>query len=172
MPIARAAGIPLFAKRMPASDHQHQKPVCYKIVRFMSDPAVGVAALDWQVGPLPPVLVGRTDGVPFSVEDFFLLDDFEMAMLDHGPRRVTPEDLSSFIDARLLRKPGLGTSPLVLSNKFPRGMHVYPTDLTSDRCLNFVCGHVAGRYEQGRVGVIFPPPHGLKAVNPGNLVRA
>lgn len=66
-PIAHAAGIPLYVKRLPIPGVKSGK---YIIVRMMSEPAVGVAPMDWQYGGAcsiaPPVLVVRSDKIPFT----------------------------------------------------------------------------------------------------------
>ena len=48
-------------------------------------------------------------------------------------------------------------------------MRVTPTGLKTT-ALNGVAGAVNGRYENGRVGVTFPEPFGVKALKPENLV--
>lgn len=101
VPVARCAGIPLVVKRQPhpSSPVKLKSGQRHVIVRVMSDPDIGIADIPWQYGgafgPAPPVLAGRSDGVPFSVEEWNLMDDFEMAMLDtsDGPRRVTRKAL-------------------------------------------------------------------------------
>ena len=47
-PIAHAAGIPLYVKRL--FDQPRVKSNHYIIVRMMSDPAVGIAPINWQYG--------------------------------------------------------------------------------------------------------------------------
>ena len=43
-------------------------------------------------------------------------------------------------------------------------------NLKADAALNGTLGTVTGQYENGRVGVNFAGPHGVKAVRPDNLV--
>ena len=77
-PIAHAAGIPVYVKRL--FNEPRVKSKRYKIVRIMSDPKIGLAANDWQYGglfgPAPTVLMGRMDGIDFSLNDWAVLDDF------------------------------------------------------------------------------------------------
>ena len=91
-PIAVAAGIPVRVRRKPPTGQHFNN---FRICRIMSDPKIGLAPVSWQYGgtsgPAPPVLMFRTDGVPFTSDDFEALDDFEMVMLDGGPRIVTRE---------------------------------------------------------------------------------
>lgn len=62
-PIAHAAGIPLYVKRL--FNQPRTKSNNYIIVRMMSDPLKGIAPLDWQYGgqfePAPSVLMARND---------------------------------------------------------------------------------------------------------------
>ena len=70
IPIAQAAGIPLFVKRESGAPRHSQR---YRIVRMMTDPRIGVAPMEWQYGgmlpPAPSCLVARSDGNPFFMED-------------------------------------------------------------------------------------------------------
>ena len=52
------------------------------------------------MSPAPVVLVARSDSVQFNIEDWYILDDFEIAMLDDGPRNVTRKDFIQFVKAR------------------------------------------------------------------------
>jgi len=64
-PIAHAAGIPLYVKRL--LDEPRKKSNKYIIVRMMSEPSEGIAPMDWQYGgmlpPAPTVLVARSDSI-------------------------------------------------------------------------------------------------------------
>ena len=52
------------------------------------------------MSPAPVVLVARSDSVQFNIEDWYILDDFEIAMLDDGPRKVTRKDFIQIVKAR------------------------------------------------------------------------
>lgn len=84
----------------------------YWIVRMMSVPKIGLAPMDWQYGgmngPAPPVVVARTDGVPFTKTDWCRLDEFETHMLDNGPRKITRDDLLDYFCAYKLTDKDLG----------------------------------------------------------------
>ena len=73
----------------------------------MSDPKIGLAKQDWQYGgllpPAPTVLMGRMDQIDFQMDDWALLDDFEMEMLDEGPREVTPRDFTNYVKNNYLK---------------------------------------------------------------------
>lgn len=76
--------------------------------------------MDWKYGgmlePAPPVLVARNDGIAFNVNDWAVLDDFEMKMLDNGPRSVTRKDFIKFVN----KKYKLNTSNIVLEALYPK----------------------------------------------------
>ena len=55
--------------------------------------------------------------------------------------------------------------------RVPEGLFVMPLGLTKAVELNGTLGVVTGRYVNGRVGVKFPKPHGVKFVRPEFLVR-
>lgn len=170
-PTAQAVGIPLVVKRVPGPGVPSD---CHLCVRFMTDPKRGMAPLDWQYGGClphaPPVLAARTDGVPFSSNGWRALDDFIMDTFDEGPRQVDHETFLRF----LRRENGKAFEPFddvsrSLHLRFPEGMPVKPMGLKKAAELNNVEGTVAGRYENGRVGVSFPGQVGVKALQPQSL---
>ena len=67
---------------------------------MMSDPAEGLAPIDWQYGgmlePAPSVLVARSDSIEFNKNDWAVLDDFEMEMLDDRPRDLKRKGFIQF----------------------------------------------------------------------------
>lgn len=88
---------------------------------MMSEPQDGVAPLDWQYGgqfePAPSVLVARNDSIQFNIKDWEILDDFEMAMLDDGPRNVRKNDFINFVKTGYEDK----HCNIVLEVLFPKG---------------------------------------------------
>ena len=177
VPIACAVGLPIIVRREQPTGDRYKR---YAIVRMMSDPDVGVAHREWQYGgacgPAPPVVAARKDGLPLTVDEWMLLDDFEMAMLDPGPRRVLRKDLARFIadamgGALRCGRPAHAFLDVVqaLDVRYPKGARVRTRGLQT-RALEGAVGVVEGRYERGRVGVLFPEPFGLKAVRPRNLL--
>lgn len=169
-PIAYAAGIPLVVKREP--QELAVRDSNYVIVRMMSDPSIGVAPTSWQYGglfgPAPPVLVARTDRVPFTIQDWSILDDFEMLMRDDGPRSVRRKDFVDFVNFRYKRDIQDGCN-IVLEVLFPRGLVVSATGLNNDLTLNGMVGSVTGEYSNGRVGVRFDGLERTFAIRPRNL---
>ena len=162
-PVAEALEIPLVVKRERGPGEE-----CFIQLasRFMSNPysVLHLAPMDWQyggaLGPAPPVVAARTDGIPFTKAGWAELDKFICNELGEGPfgslRRPFSfrdlPDLSRFLGVR-----------------FPEGVFVMPLGFTCLVELNGILGAVTGRYENGRVGVSFPEPHGVKAVRPENL---
>ncbi|CAE8690833.1 unnamed protein product [Polarella glacialis] len=166
-PTAQAAGIPLFVKRdaFPGPESS-----LYLSVRLMTEPRSGFAPMDWQyggiMGPAPAVVAARTDGVPFTPAGWEVLDNFIDAMFSDGPRLVNREDMLRFLSEAQLALADVSES---LALQYPKNAQVIPKGLTV-AALNGVVGTVTGRYENGRVGVHFREPFGLKALRPDNLV--
>ena len=98
-PIALAAGIHIFVKRQKVNK-------AFIIVRMMSELNTALAPMSWQYGgingPAPPVLVARKDGIPFSCDDYWILDEFSCRMFDDGPREVTRKDFMDFAKEKTL----------------------------------------------------------------------
>ena len=153
-PIAHAAGIPLYVKRLPIPGVKSDN---YIIVRMMSEPAVGLAPMDWQYGArgiAPPVLVVRSDQVPFTELDWEVLDDFEIAMLDDGPRSVNRFDFLDFAELYDSHDPS-SKAIIMLEALYPKGKLVKAINLVARSDLNGCIGRIVGRYKNGRVGVKF-----------------
>ena len=157
VPIAAAAGIPLVVKKIaPTGPFKVKSPEHpYRIVRIMSDPRLGLAAEPWQdwFSPLPPVLMCRTDGVPFSDDDFYALDIFEINMLDDGPRNVTRDDFIEFAEGYGQEGIEGSDATIILEAVFPQGTKVKIQGLKNRKELNGRFAEVNGKYINGRVGV-------------------
>lgn len=138
------------------------------------------------MGPAPVVALGRLDGLPFTHDCFYLLDDFEMRMLDEGPRYVGPRDFDEFISEVGPRdfdefisetdhqehEEGYEheRATIGLAWKFPPNCMVMARGLKSNTDLNGQLGKVIGKYQQGRVGVQFRS--GIKAlIKPQNIQK-
>lgn len=165
-PAAHAVGVPLAVKRESAAGVRSDMHLC---VRLMTDPRMGLAPPDWQyggcLGDAPPVIAARTDGIPFTTEGWALLDDFICNELDDGPCRPNRATFLKF-----LRGNAVADLSRSLPLRFPAGSSVKPSGLRNAADLNGIVGLVAGRYENGRVGVRFPDPHGVKALKPECLL--
>lgn len=156
VPIAKAVGIPLVARRLPRE--ANAKPSKHnKICRFMSIPSLGIAPMEWQYGgqlaAAPPVHLFRTDGIPFTTEDWDLLDEFEMAMLDGGPMDVEPIHFVNYIESRCFNSEVSFT--LVLEKRYPVHSQYYAINLVNAKHLNGQLGTVVS-FENGRIGLKFP----------------
>lgn len=177
-PVGRAAGVPLVVKRAPADDST-EGLTFFLCSRLMTVPETGAAHADWQygcaLGPAPPVWVARTDGLAFCRAEWCLFDDFVTSWFEEGPRRVARLDFSGFIKncmsfALENHHPAHYFLDVVdaLDVRYPQGVRVKAVGLkTTD--LNGAVGEVTGRYENGRVGVLFPDPFGVKALRPQSL---
>ena len=149
-PIAHAAGIPLYVKRI--LNAKKIKSDFYWIVRMMSQPSIGLAPNDWQyggaLGPAPPVLVVRSDSIQFGINDWSILDDFEVAMLDDGPRKVTRKDFIQFAKCQHFSE-----ANIVLEVNYPKGTKCLIDGLTQKAELNGKIGTCNGSYKNHRIGV-------------------
>ncbi|CAK4490762.1 unnamed protein product [Aphanomyces euteiches] len=164
-PIAAATGIPLVVKKLQGKG---TKSNVYIISRMMSEPLIGLARREWSYGGMhgvaPQVLAARRDNVAFEPSDWYALDDFEMEMLDDGPRRVTRDDFVRW--AKSYFKPD---SRIVMEAKFPEGQAVRVHGLVSNQDLNGRNGSATGQYASGRVGVNLEGRNAPVAIRPNNL---
>jgi hypothetical protein len=112
---------------------------------------------------VPPVLVARSDGIPFTKEDWDVLDEFEMKMLDNGPREVTRQDFLNFA------KQHSSNANLILETSFPKGQRVRMVKLKKNSALNDKTGQTTGQYGNGRVVIKVDGLDEVVAVKPVNL---
>lgn len=182
-PIAWALGIPLMVKRLPGWLSQQESTGMELIVRMMGDPDSGLAPFDWQYGwingPAPPVLLERSDEHEFTTDEWCILDDFICGYYSECPsRRVNRKDFTSFVKgcaslAHINHQRANGFLDVWehLELRYPEGSHVKATGLSSEagRLLNGKIGVINGRYEYGRIGILFPEPFGVKALKPRNI---
>ena len=166
-PVAHAVGIPLLVKREPAPGVPSNRHLC---VRFMTDPLIGLAPLDWQyggcLGDAPPVVAARSDGIPFTTRGYAALDEFMCDKLREGPKQVTRGMLMRFLGG----DQGCIDLSKSLHLRFPPGTSVKLFGLRNAVELSGVIGSVVDRYQYGRVGVKLPDPHGTKALKPECLL--
>ena len=176
-PTAHAAGVPLVVKREPPPPGA-QRDSLYVAVRLMTDPRTGLAPPEWQPCPVPPVVAARTDGVPFTDEEWEVLDDFIDRTFDNGPAVVTRKTFVEFVRREMAcklanDKPAHAFLDVVqaLPVRYPKGARVKANGLRAKPELNGVVGEVTGDYKDGRVGVRFPEPFGTKplALRPENI---
>ena len=183
-PVAWALGIPVMVKRLPMRRNEECKPGDRElIVRFMKNPDSGLAEMDWQygglLGPAPPVLIDRSDEQEFTTDDWHLLNDFICNYYNEYPsRRANRNDFISFVknhmSTALINHKRANAFLDVwehLELRYPKGSRVKAAGLSSEagRPLNGKIGVVNGRYENGRVGILFSKPFGVKALQPRNI---
>lgn len=108
---------------------------------------------------LTHVLVARSDAIPFALEDWKVLDEFEMKMLDDGPRQVTRKDFVVFANQYSTY------ANLILQTLFPKGKRAGIVNIA----LNDKLGKITGQYGNGRVGTKVDGLDVAVGVKPGNL---
>eukprot|EP00930_Biecheleria_cincta_P021889 TRINITY_DN1608_c1_g1_i2.p1 TRINITY_DN1608_c1_g1~~TRINITY_DN1608_c1_g1_i2.p1 ORF type:complete len:234 (+),score=31.02 TRINITY_DN1608_c1_g1_i2:428-1129(+) len=171
-PWALAVDIPLVVKREAPSGEKHD---FYRISKFMTDPKVGIAHFGWQYGgvlhPAPPVVIARTDGMPFGCSDFTALEDFMDSYTDeYGDEAIMKAPTRLDFCRFLADECDCDRSfTCFLDLRFPKDVLVQARNLQAQH-MNGLIGIVTGEYRGDRVGVLFPPPHGLKSVKPQNLM--
>ncbi|CAE8680267.1 unnamed protein product [Polarella glacialis] len=127
-PTAQAAGIPLVVRRdaFPGPESS-----LYLSVRFMTEPRLGFAPMDWQyggiMGPAPAVVAARTDGVPFTPAGWEVLDDFIVAVFSGRSRLVNRGDMLRFLSEAQLALADVSES---LALRYPKNAQVIPKGLT------------------------------------------
>lgn len=149
------------------------------IVRFMGDPDDGMAPPEWQyggrMGPAPPCVLARRDGVPFSKADWEAIDEYRTVVMeeageaDDGRDEVTKRMLTPHAFRKYLEENSAEFPSAVLSLRFPMGSTVVPAGLSVTE-LNGREGVVA-QFGRDRVGVRFPdlPERGVTALRPERL---
>mmetsp|Transcript_48618 Transcript_48618/g.157092 ORF Transcript_48618/g.157092 Transcript_48618/m.157092 type:complete len:342 (-) Transcript_48618:96-1121(-) len=182
VPVPSMLGVPLVYKIMSGTGGDDSHIRSNIIVRFMSDPMDGFAPPEWQYGgqrgPAPPVVLVRKDKVPFSVQDWSVLEEF---MGDWRDQCCEAEENRSAVSEQILQPGSLRdfvreqrefrpTSFLDL--QFPLGSIVIAEGLSIHE-LNGKEGEVA-QFGRERVGVRFPGRDEPVALKPERLrmVRA
>ena len=116
----------------------------------MSNPysVLHLAPMDWQyggaLGPAPPVVAARSDGIPFAKDGWAKLDEFICDELGERPHISLRRPFS------FRNLPDLSKS---LGVRVPGGLFVMPSGLTAAVELNGTLGAVTGRYVR-EVGVL------------------
>jgi len=171
-------GVPILYKKMPGTGGDDSHIRSNIIVRFMADPDDGFAPAEWQyggrMGPAPPVVLARRDGVPFSTQDWEAMQEFmdnwqdecadaEDDRLSVSQSILTPERFKTFVRGQQQE----ARPSAFLSLRFPVGAGVVAEGLTSAQELNGKEGKVA-QYSRERVGVRYPD-RGVIALRPERL---
>lgn len=163
VPVPTKLGIPLLYKKQSGTGGDDSSIRMNLIVRFMSDPLDGLAPSDWQyggaLGPAPPVVLARKDELPFSKQDYLLIDDFMMSWLEFmsdieddrynsSDKYLQPEALKEYV----LRQDSVHPDAC-LDVRFPLSSTVMAQGLQKDE-LNNKEGIVV-KYSRNRIGVSF-----------------
>lgn len=101
-PTGQALGLPLVVKLLPRSPDDDRFGDMYVGVRFMTDPRLGLAPESWQyggeLGPMPALLVARTDGAPFTARHWAVLDEYMDSRYDDDDRPgVSRRDFERYV---------------------------------------------------------------------------
>jgi len=176
VPVPSELGIPLVYKLMSGTGGDDSHIRNNAIVRFMADPADGMAPAEWQyggrMGPAPPVVLARRDKLPFSQQDWRSLDEYmaewreEFIEADEERGAVGEKWLSKDAYTAYVRANREMAPSAMLSLQFPLDSTVVPSGLTAAE-LNGREGIVA-RYNRDRVGVQFPD-RAVTALRPERL---
>lgn len=192
VPIALLLGVPLMFKRLVEipTEGEGAEELRYEtkmyVYKLMTTPGLGLP-LTWNQNgagtKLPPVLVARSDGVPFTQDDWACLVEFH-EWLDEN--YVDKEHLYYTNKAEFKKWVGIWTRGACLKkdsncyafaeinpcfeSRFPIGLEVRAVGLAAKPELNGRKGTVQ-KYDEAklRVGVEFAPPFGLLAIKHSNL---
>jgi len=193
-PLLADCGYPLMLKREPQTDGaalSHDLDALATKMHALKLMTSHISGLDplWQVGgeeALPPILAARADGVPFLPNEWkrmrqFFDDVYPVpdVMLEAGtvPHPDACRDMEAFEKALrrwcepvARRRAAKQPKPTTLAERYPVGSRVEAQDLKKVE-LNSLVG-VVRQYDEskGRVGVEFPPPHGLLSLRTKNLI--
>lgn len=182
VPIPALLGVPVALKKMSGTGGDDSHIRSNIIVRFMGDPDDGMAPSEWQyggrMGPAPPVVLARKDGVPFSRADWDAIDEYRTLCMEEAGEAEDGRDevLKRMMSPHAFRKYLCDNSAefpsALLSLRFPLGSTVVPEGLSVAE-LNGRQGVVA-QFSRDRVGVRFPdlPDRGVTALRPERLTLA
>jgi len=164
VPVPTKLGIPLVYKKMSGTGGDDSHIRSNAIVRFMADPEDGMAPDEWQyggrMGPAPPIVLARRDGLPFSKQDWHALDEYMAEWReeitegeDEGPLAISERWIKPEAFRTYLRSNSDASSTAMLSLRYPVGSTVVASGLSATE-LNGKEGQVL-QYSRDRVGVQF-----------------
>lgn len=176
VPVATKLGVPLMWKKMSGTGGDDSHIRSNAIVRFMADPGDGFAPLEWQYGgrqgPAPPVVMARRDKVPFSKQDFDVIENYMTEWMesdereDDGHTAFSERFLTHEAFQKFVRSQAESWPTACLSAQFPIGCTVVPNGLSVAE-LNGKEGEVV-QYSRDRVGVKYAD-RGVTALKPERL---
>jgi len=165
VPVPTECGVPLLYKKMSGTGGDDSHIRSSVIVRMMADPEDGFAPYEWQyggrMGPAPPVVLARRDQLPFSSQDWDVMDRYIQEWMEEGAdaeegrqdvsrRYLNPEAFRRYVQARASEAP-----TAFLPVRFPLGSTVVAQGLAGAAELNGQEGEVA-QYSRNRLGVRYP----------------
>lgn len=194
VPVALLLGIPLMFKRLHADLSERGEELLYETKMYaynlMTTPGLGLP-ITWNqcsvggaVTPLPPLLAARSDGLPFTSQDWMCLCEFHEYLHE---TQVEPEQLwyknraeftkwvklwvnGQCLKSKEARPCAFADIAPCLDSRFPLGIRLRAANLGSKPELNGKVGTVV-KYDEtkGRVGVEFPSPFGVLSLAPEKL---
>ena len=193
VPVGLLLGIPLMFKRLELEEGPTREELRYEtkmyVYKLMTTPGLGLP-LTWNQNgsgtPLPPILVCRSDGEPFTSQDWACLCEFH-EYLDEN--YVAKEHLwytnkaefrkwaQIWVRGQCYKKEverpcAFPEIAPCLEFKFPLGMKVRAEGLAAKPELNGRVGTVV-KYDESklRVGIEFAPPYGLLSLRHSNVAH-
>lgn len=175
VPIAQAVGLPVCALKLGKS----VKYSFYRAVQFMSTPDSRRPLRGWEsciVEGMRDAHVFRRDGIPFTVQDFYVLSEFELCMCRSNTRSPGKSDwvkwCKEFIQRHDDNLASIQGSVLLREVKFVPGARVAARGLVATPRLNGVIGIVASEKSRKamRVGILFDSETNPRAVKVDNLI--
>lgn len=190
VPTALRLGFPLMVKRLhdvqDATGETLEPAQRIYVFSLMETPGLGLP-ITWNANgketKLPPLQAVRSDGVPFTLQDWKCLTEFRRYLEEtyiefERPWHYTPDDFKKwvriFVNGQCLNKEqehpeAFADIDPCLDRRFPIGLRVKAVG-TSKEELNGRSGTVT-KYDvvKGRVGVEFAQPYGLLSLKGANL---
>ncbi|KAL1496298.1 hypothetical protein AB1Y20_016260 [Prymnesium parvum] len=190
VPTALRLGFPLMFKRLhevqDATGETLEPAQRIYIFSLMETPGLGLPItwnLNGKATKLPPLLAVRSDGVPFTRQDWKCLTEFQRYLEEtyiqfERPWHYTPADFKKwvriFVNSQCLMKTqehpeAFADIDPCLDRRFPLGLRVKAVGVSKEE-LNGRVGTVE-KYDlaRGRVGVLFAQPYGLLSLKAANL---
>jgi len=193
VPCALLLGIPLLFKRLDLGEGAEREELRYEtkmyVYKLMTTPGLGLP-LTWNQNgagtPLPPIAVCRSDGEPFTSQDWACLCEFHEYLDENyvAKEHLWYTNKAEFKKWAVIWVKGQCHKKEVelpcafpdiapcLEDRFPLGMKVKAEGLAAKPELNGRVG-VVTKYDEARlrVGVEFAPPYGLLSLKHSNVVH-
>lgn len=193
VPVALLLGIPLLFKRLELGTGSDREELRYEtkmyVYKLMTTPGLGLP-LTWNQNgagtPLPPLLVCRSDGEPFTHQDWACLCEFHEYLDENYPAPEQPWYTNKaefkkwahiWVQGQCYKKEAKLPCAFpeiapCFEYRFPLGMKVEASGLAAKPELNGRIG-VVTKYDEAklRIGVEFAPPYGLLSLKHSNLVH-